>query len=132
MTSICTQQKSYGYLGFQLISVLTRNGCIQCYISLFTEIILQQLIEFQTKIQGSLTKLCVFKVSRGHPSKVAKLPIIASGAENMEYLINIHDGIIELHPFCEINVLIRLTSDLGITGFNHFVPVSKICVIMGC
>ena len=34
------------------------------------------------------TKLCVFKVHRGHPSNVAKLPIIAPGAENMEYLIN--------------------------------------------
>ena len=57
-------------------------------ISLFTEIILRQLVEFQTEIQGYPTKLCLFKVSRGHPSKVAKLPIIVSGAEYMDYLIN--------------------------------------------
>ena len=56
--------------------------------SLFPKIILQQLVEFQTEMQGSLTKLCVYKVSRGRPSKVAKLPIIVSVAENMEYLIN--------------------------------------------
>ena len=29
-------------------SVLTRNGCIQCYVSLFKEIILQHLDAFQT------------------------------------------------------------------------------------
>ena len=57
-------------------------------ISLFTEIILQQVDEFQTEIQGSHTKLSVFKVSRGHPSNVAKWPIMAPGAENMEYLNN--------------------------------------------
>ena len=58
------------------------------HLMLYIEIILRQLVEFQTEIQGNLTKLCLFNVSRGHPSKVAKLPIIASGAENMVYLIN--------------------------------------------
>ena len=46
---------------------------------------LQQFVEFQTEIQGSLRKLCVFKVSRGHPTKVAKLPIIASGSEKLTW-----------------------------------------------
>ena len=41
---------------------------------------LQHLVDIQTEIQGSIKKLSVFKVSRGHSSKVAKLPIIASGA----------------------------------------------------
>ena len=65
--------------------VLSRNGCINCYISLFKEIILQFLDAFQTEIRGSLTKLCAFNASRGHPLKVVKLPIMSSGAENMEY-----------------------------------------------
>ena len=75
-------------MGVQVNSVLTRNGCIKCYISLFKEIILQQLDAFQTEMQGSLTKLLAFKGSRGHPSKVVKLPIMSPGAENMEYLNN--------------------------------------------
>ena len=33
---------------------------------------MQQLGEFQTEIKSVLTKLSVFNVSRGHPSKVAK------------------------------------------------------------
>ena len=33
------------------------------------ETILQQLDAFRTEIQGSLRKLCAFKVSRDHPSK---------------------------------------------------------------
>ena len=56
------------------------------FIWMFKEIILQHFDAFQTEIQGSLTKLCAFKESRGHPSKVVKLPIMSSGAENMEYL----------------------------------------------
>ena len=70
-------------------SVLTRNDCIKCYISLFKEIILQELDAFQTEIQGSLTKRYTFKASRGHPSKVVKLPIMSPGAKNMEYLNNL-------------------------------------------
>ena len=57
-------------------------------LMLYIVVYRNHLFEFQTEIQGSLMKLCVFKVSRGHPSKVAKLPMIASGAENMEYLIS--------------------------------------------
>ena len=72
----------------QVNSVLTRNGCIKCYISLFKKIILQQLDAFQTEIQGSLKKVCAFKASRGHSSKVVKLPIMSPGPENMEYLNN--------------------------------------------
>ena len=81
---IYTQQKSSAQVGVRVNSVLTRNGYIKCYISLFKKIILQQLDAFQTEIQGSLTKLCAFKVTRGHPSKVVKLPIMSPGAENME------------------------------------------------
>ena len=78
---VYTQQKSSAQVGVQVNSVLTRNDCIKCYISLFKENILQQLNAFQTEIPGSLMKLCVFKASRGHPSKVVKLPIMPPGAE---------------------------------------------------
>ena len=64
-----TQQKSFAQVGVWVNSALTRNGCIKCYISLFTEIIVQQLDTFRTEIQGSLRKLCTFKASRGHPQK---------------------------------------------------------------
>ena len=78
-------------MGVRVNSVLTRNDCIKCYISFYKEIVYQQLDAFQTEIQGSqesLTKLCAFKASRGHPSKVVKLPKMSPGAENMEYLNN--------------------------------------------
>ena len=55
------------------------------HLSLF-KFILQQLYEFQIDIQRPLTKLSVFKVSIGHPSKVAKWQIMASGTVNSEYL----------------------------------------------
>ena len=54
-------------------------------MSLFKEIILQR-DAFQTEIQDSPTKPCAFKASRGHPSKVVKLPIMSPGAERIEYL----------------------------------------------
>ena len=77
-TCICStnipSKKSSAQVGVWVNSVLTRNDCIKCYISLFKEIILQQFDAFQTEIQGSLTKLCAFKASRGHSSKVVKLP----------------------------------------------------------
>ena len=85
---IYTQQKSSAQVGVWVNPVLTRNDCIKYYISLLKEIILQQFDAFQTEIQGSLTKLCAFKASRGHSSKVVKLPIMSPGAENMEYLNN--------------------------------------------
>ena len=75
-------------MGVCVNSVFTRNGCIKCYRVLFKEIIFQHLDAFETEIQGSPTKLCAFKASRGHPSKVVKLPIMSTGAENMEYLNN--------------------------------------------
>ena len=81
-------KKSSAQVGVWVNSVLTRNGYIKCYISLFKEIILQQFDAFQTETQNSLTKLCAFKASRGHPSKKVKLPIMSSGAKNMEYLNN--------------------------------------------
>ena len=99
--SICRyipSKRSSAQVGVRVNSVFTRNGCIKCYISLFKEIILQQLDAFQIEFQGSITKLCAFKVSRGHPSKVLKLPIMSPRAENMEYLNN------ELHLCCVINV----------------------------
>ena len=50
-----TQQKSSAQVGVRVNTVLTRNDCIKCYLSLFKEIIYQQLDAFQTEIQGSLT-----------------------------------------------------------------------------
>ena len=124
-----TQQKSSAQVGVWVNSVLTRNGCIKCYISLLKEIILQQSDAFQTEIQGSLTKPCAFKESRGHPSKVVKLPVMSPRAKNMEYLNNpsLHN---DLHLCCVINLEIWFSRDLGITGFNQFVPLSNKCVIM--
>ena len=81
-------KKSSAQVGVWVNSVMTRNGCIKCYISLFIEIIFQQYDAFQTEIQNSLTKPCAFKASRGHPSKMVKLPIMSPGAKNMEYLNN--------------------------------------------
>ena len=57
------------------------------------------MIEFQTEIQGSLKKLIVFKNSKGHPLNMAKLPIMAYGAENMDPYWRY-----ELHLFCAIKV----------------------------
>ena len=68
-------------MGVRVNSVLTRNGYIKCYISLFKEIILQQLDAFQTEIQNSLTIPCTFKASMDHPSKVVKLPIMSPEAK---------------------------------------------------
>ena len=81
-------KKSSAQVGIRVNSVLIRNYCIKCHVSLFKEIILQELNAFQLEIQGSHTKLCAFKASRGHPSKVVKLPLKAPGAENMAYLNN--------------------------------------------
>ena len=81
-------KKSSAQVCVWVSSVLTRNGCIKCYISLFKEIILQQCDAFQTVIQDSLTKLCAFKASRGHPSKMVKLPIMSPELKNTEYLNN--------------------------------------------
>ena len=75
-------------MGVRVNSVLPRNGYIKCYILLFKKNILQQFDAFQTEIQGSISKLCAFNASRGHPSKVVKLPIMSPGAENMEHLNN--------------------------------------------
>ena len=81
-------KKSSAQVGVRVNSFLTRNDCIKYFISLFKEIILQELDAFRTEIQDSFSKLCAFKASRGHPSKVVKLPIMSPGAENMEYLNN--------------------------------------------
>ena len=43
-------KKSSAQVGVQVNSVLTSNDYINCYILLFTEIILQQLDAFQTEI----------------------------------------------------------------------------------
>ena len=71
---------------FQANPVLPRTCYILCYISLFTEIILQQLDAFKIEIQGTLMKLLAFKASRGHLTKVVKSPIMSPGAEDMENL----------------------------------------------
>ena len=75
-------------MGFRVNPVLTRNSCILCFISLFTEIILQQLDALKIEIQCIFTKLRAFKASRGHPSKVVKLQIMSPGTEDMVYLNN--------------------------------------------
>ena len=62
-------------------SILTWNGCIYYYISLFRKIILQQFDEFKPEIRGSPMKHSAFEGSRGHPSKVAKLLIIVHKVE---------------------------------------------------
>ena len=77
MALYITSKKSSAQVGVWVNSVLTRNGYIKCYISLIKEIILQQCDAFQTVIQDSLTKPCAFKASKGHPSKMLKLPIMS-------------------------------------------------------
>ena len=67
-----TQQKSSAQVGVRVNYVLTRNECIKQYISLFKEIILQELDAFQAEIQGFLTKLCAFKASSGHPPIITR------------------------------------------------------------
>ena len=64
---------SSAQVGVRVNSVLTRNGCLKCYISLLKEIILQQLDAFQTEIQDYLTKRCEFKAYRGSPLKSGKI-----------------------------------------------------------
>ena len=120
-----TQQKSSAQVCVRVNSVLTMNDCIKCYISLFKEIILQQLGAFQTEIHGSLMKMCTFKASRSHHSKVVKIAIMPPGAENMEYLNNpIQDCTMKMHLWCVINVKIWFLRTLGIARFNHIVPLS--------
>ena len=70
-------------MGFRVNSVLARDSCIKYYVWLFTEIILQHFDAFKIKIQGILAKLWTFKASRGHPSKVVKLPKMSPAAEDM-------------------------------------------------
>ena len=74
-------KKSSAQVGVWVNSVLTRNGFIKCYVSLFKEIILQQCDAFQNEIQDSLTKPFAFKASRGHLSKMVKIPIMSPGAK---------------------------------------------------
>ena len=88
LTLSIPSKKSSAQVGVWVNSVLTRNGYIKCYISLFKEIILQQCNAFQTVIQDSLTKPCAFKASRGHPLKMVKLPIMSPELKNKEYLNN--------------------------------------------
>ena len=47
-------KKSSAQVGDQVNSVLTRNGCIKCYISLFKKIISQQLDAFQAETKVPL------------------------------------------------------------------------------
>ena len=75
-------KKSSAQMGFRVNTVLARNSCIYCYISLFTEIIFQQIGAFKIEIRGTLTIPRAFKASRGHPSKVAKLTIMSPGVHS--------------------------------------------------
>ena len=70
-------KKTSAQVGVWVNSVLTRNGYIKCNISLIKKIILQQCDTFRTVIKDSLTKPCAFNASRGHPSKMVKLPIMS-------------------------------------------------------
>ena len=53
----CKYTQQNAQMGFRVNPVLARSNCISCYISLFTEIILQQLDAFKIEIQGILKKL---------------------------------------------------------------------------
>ena len=88
LTKHIPSKKRSAQVGVWVNPVLTRNGYIKCYISLFKEIILQERDAFQNEIQNSLTKPCAIIASRGHPSKMVKIPIMSPGAKNMEYLNN--------------------------------------------
>ena len=68
--------------------VMTRGDCVECYILLFGEIILQQLGAFRAEVHGSLVGMCAFGASWGRHSGVVKLPVMPPGAEDMEYLRN--------------------------------------------
>ena len=57
------------------------------------------------------SKLRAFKASRGHPSKVVKLPIMLPGVEDIDYLLVKH---------------------LKYHRFHQVVPVNRICVVMSC
>ena len=84
MINLFTQQKKFCTYGVLVNFCLNQEWMhLMLYI-----IVYRNCFATIAEIQGSLRKQCVFKVSRGHPSKVAKLPIIASGADNMEYLVN--------------------------------------------
>ena len=56
-------------MGFRVNPVLARNSCISCYIWLLRKINMQQFDALRIEIQGTLTKLFAFKVSRGPPQK---------------------------------------------------------------
>ena len=47
---IYSAKKSSAQMGFQVNPVFARKSCIKCYISLFTEIILQHLDAFKIEI----------------------------------------------------------------------------------
>ena len=63
------------------------------------------------------------------PSKCAKSPVMSTGTEKIEYLNNpwLHN---ELLLSCVINSLDWFSSNYSITGYNHFVPVRRTCVVM--
>ena len=80
-----TQQEISAHLVFLLFSVLidAYNVIYRCLQKSFCN----NWLNFKLKSKVPLQKLSVFKVPRGHSSKMAKLPIMASGAENMKYSI---------------------------------------------
>ena len=60
--------KTFCTLGVSVKSCLDQELFhLRCYISLFREIILQHLDDFQTDIEGFLKKLSAFKAPWGHP-----------------------------------------------------------------
>ena len=56
-------------MGFQANPILPWNCYILCYISLFTEIILQQLDAFKIEIQGTLIRVPTSSGNHGKPGK---------------------------------------------------------------
>ena len=93
---------------------------------MFTEVIFQQFDALKIEIQGTLTKLCAFKASRGHPSKMVELPLMSPGVLSR----TIGDCVMNCFILCnEWSHLV--VKHLRYHKFNH-VPVNRICVVMSC
>ena len=95
---------------------------------MFTEIILQQFDAFKIEIQCTLTKLCAFKASRGHPLKVVKLPIMLKTWSTGTFC----DCVMNYFFFLSNQWSFLVVKYLSYHMFNHVVPVNTNCVIMSC
>ena len=75
-------------MAFQANPVLPRNCYILCYISLFTEIILQHLMHSKLKSKVPLWNCEHLKRLGVTSQRVVKSPIMSLGAEDMENFIS--------------------------------------------